>query len=152
MPRTMRATTNERPLPEVAGPLLAWFSRARRPLPWREERRDPYRTWVSEVMAQQTRLEGVVPYFQRFVARFPTLRSLAAAPLGAVLALWSGLGYYARARNLHRAAQATVEDRGELPRSFDRLRELPGFGPYTAAAVASLAFGEQVPLVDGNAA
>jgi A/G-specific adenine glycosylase len=145
MPASMRATKNS----GLAVPLLRWFSRARRALPWREEPRDPYRTWISEVMAQQTRLDVVVPYFHRFVARFPTLRHLAQAPEEDVLALWSGLGYYARARNLHRAARAA---NGNLPRTFAALSDLPGFGPYTAAAVASLAFGEDVPLVDGNVA
>jgi len=129
--------------------LLRWFERAKRDLPWRAEPRDPYRVWVSEVMLQQTRVEVVVPYYRRFLRRFPTLRSLARAPLDDVLALWSGLGYYSRARNLHRAAQACG---GALPGSAEKLRELPGFGPYTAAAVASLAFGEDVPLVDGNVA
>src|SRR3989454_6159297 len=100
-------------------------------------------------MLQQTRVEVVVPFYRRFLKRFPSLASLAKAPLDDVLALWSGLGYYARARNLHRAAQAAGR---ELPRSCAELRELPGFGPYTAAAVASLAFGEDVPLVDGNVA
>ena len=100
-------------------------------------------------MLQQTRVEVVVPYYRRFLRRFPTLRALASAPLDDVLALWSGLGYYARARNLHRAAQACG---GRLPRTAAELRALPGFGPYTAAAVASLAFGEDVPLVDGNVA
>ena len=133
----------------LAGPLLSWFAGARRDLPWRKEPRDAYRVWVSEVMLQQTRVDVVVPYYQRFLARFPTLRALAEAPLDDVLALWSGLGYYARARNLHRAAQACG---GTLPSSAGALRELPGFGPYTAAAVASLAFNEQVPLVDGNVA
>src|SRR4051812_3620342 len=133
----------------IAGPLLSWFARNRRELPWREEPRDPYRTWVSEVMLQQTRVDVVVPYYRRFLARFPTIDALGAAPLDDVLALWSGLGYYARARNLHRAAQAA---RDGLPRTSAALRELPGFGPYTAAAVASLAFGEAVPLVDGNVA
>jgi A/G-specific adenine glycosylase len=127
--------------------LLAWFAKARRDLPWREEPRDPYRVWVSEVMLQQTRVEVVVPYFRRFIERFPTLRSLARAPLDDVLALWSGLGYYARARNMVAAAQAAGS---KLPGSAAALRELPGFGPYTAAAVASLAYGEDVPLVDGN--
>jgi len=129
--------------------LLPWFAAARRDLPWRKEPRDPYRVWVSEVMLQQTRVDVVAPYYQRFLARFPTLRALAAAPLDDVLALWSGLGYYARARNLHRAAQACA---GELPASAAQLRALPGFGPYTAAAVASLAFNEDVALVDGNVA
>ena len=129
--------------------LLRWFRKAKRDLPWRTEPRDPYRTWVSEVMLQQTRVEVVVPYYERFLRRFPTLQSLAEAPLDDVLALWSGLGYYSRARNLHAAAKAAAP---ALPKSFARLRELPGFGPYTAAAVASLAFGEDVPLVDGNVA
>ena len=136
----------------MAAPLLEWFEANRRALPWRTEPRDPYRTWLSEVMAQQTRLDVVVPYFDRFVGRFPTLAALAAAPLEEVLSLWSGLGYYARARNLHRAAQAAVARGGALPATFAELSELPGFGPYTAAAVASLAFGEDVPLVDGNVA
>jgi A/G-specific adenine glycosylase len=133
----------------ISAPLLRWFRKARRDLPWRKEPRHPYRVWVSEVMLQQTRVEVVIPYYLRFLRRFPTLAKLAAAPLDDVLALWSGLGYYARARNLHRAAQAAGR---ELPRTCAELRELPGFGPYTAAAVASLAFGEDVPLVDGNAA
>jgi A/G-specific adenine glycosylase len=139
-------------VPDLAGPLLAWFSTHRRALPWREQKRDPYRVWVSEVMLQQTRVEVVVPYFERFVRRFPTLRALAQAPIDEVLALWSGLGYYARARNLHRAAQAALQREGGLPRTAAGLRELPGFGPYTAAAVASLAFGEHEALVDGNVA
>jgi A/G-specific adenine glycosylase len=129
--------------------LLSWFAKERRDLPWRKEPRDPYRVWVSEVMLQQTRVDVVVPYYERFLARFPTLDALAAAPLDDVLALWSGLGYYARARNLHRAARVCG---GRLPRTAAGLRALPGFGPYTAAAVASLAFHEDVPLVDGNVA
>jgi A/G-specific adenine glycosylase len=132
-------------------PLLPWFARARRDLPWREPRRDPYRVWLSEVMLQQTRVDVVVPYYRRFLERFPDLETLAAAPEDEVLALWSGLGYYARGRNLLRAARAAAAS-GGLPRTAAKLRELPGFGPYTAAAVASLAFGEQVPLVDGNVA
>jgi A/G-specific adenine glycosylase len=133
----------------IAGPLLRWFGKHKRDLPWRTEPRDPYRTWVSEVMLQQTRVDVVLPYYERFLRRFPTLRALAEAPLDDVLAHWSGLGYYARARNLHRAAQAAGD---ALPTTSAALRELPGFGPYTAAAVASLAFGEDVPLVDGNVA
>jgi A/G-specific adenine glycosylase len=133
----------------VADRLLPWFARARRDLPWRKEPRDPYRVWISEVMLQQTRVEVVVPYYERFLERFPTLGALAAAPLDDVLALWSGLGYYARARNLHRAAQASGR---QLPRTAADLRALPGFGPYTAGAVASLAFNEDVALVDGNVA
>jgi A/G-specific adenine glycosylase len=114
------------------------------------EPRDPYYTWISEVMLQQTRVDVVVPYYTKFLARFPTLRALAQAPLDDVLAHWSGLGYYARARNLHKAAQAALASHGALPGTAALLAELPGFGPYTANAVASLAFGEQVPLVDGN--
>ena len=129
--------------------LLRWFQREKRDLPWREEPRLPYRVWVSEVMLQQTRVEVVIPYYQRFLRRFPTLEALATAPLDDVLALWSGLGYYSRARNMVKAARACG---GALPDTAAALRDLPGFGPYTAAAVASLAFGEDVPLVDGNVA
>ena len=132
-------------------PLLPWFARARRDLPWREAPRDPYRVWLSEVMLQQTRVEVVVPYYLRFLRRFPTLAALGEATEDEVLALWSGLGYYARGRNLHRAARAAAAA-GGLPGTAAALRELPGFGPYTAAAVASLAFGEQAALVDGNVA
>ena len=131
----------------LADRLVSWFATVKRDLPWRKEPRDPYRVWVSEVMLQQTRVDVVIPYYRRFLRRFPTLAALAEAPLDDVLAHWSGLGYYARARNLHRAAQACG---GRLPRTAAELRALPGFGPYTAAAVASLAFGEDVPLVDGN--
>ncbi len=132
--------------------LLAWFDRERRPLPWRASR-DPYAIWVSEVMLQQTQVDRVVPYWTRFLERFPTVEALAGAPLSDVLAAWRGLGYYSRARNLHRAAQAVVREHGgELPRAVEALRELPGFGRYTAGAVASIAFGAVTPLVDGNVA
>jgi A/G-specific adenine glycosylase len=130
--------------------LLAWYRRNRRDLPWRRTR-DPYAIWVSEAMLQQTRVETVVPYFQRWMARFPTLQALAEAPEEQVLRSWSGLGYYTRARNLHRGAQAMVESHGgKLPRTVEELRLVPGIGPYTAAAVASIAFGEPVACVDGN--
>lgn len=128
--------------------LLDWFDRARRDLPWRRVR-DPYAIWVSEVMLQQTRVETVVPYFETFMERFPTVDDLAAAPLDDVLALWSGLGYYRRARMLHRAA-AEIAAGGVFPRTAKELQKLPGIGPYTAAAVASIAFGEPVPVLDGN--
>jgi A/G-specific adenine glycosylase len=128
--------------------LLSWFDRHRRDLPWRRTR-DPYRIWVSEVMLQQTRVEAVRPYYERFLARFPTVEDLARAPLDEVLALWSGLGYYRRARQLHAAARR-IADAGEFPRTLDRLLELPGVGSYTAAAVASIAFGLAVPVLDGN--
>jgi A/G-specific adenine glycosylase len=133
--------------------LLAWFDRAKRRLPWRfpEGEADAYRVWVSEVMLQQTQVATVIPYFQRFVARFPTLEALAAAGEDEVLGLWSGLGYYARGRALLRAAREAQERYGALPRTVEGLRTLPGFGPYTAGAVASIAFGERAPAVDGNA-
>lgn len=132
--------------------LLAWFDREQRPLPWRATR-DPYGIWVSEVMLQQTQVERVIPYWARFLERFPTVVELAAAPLADVLAAWRGLGYYSRARNLHRAAQAVVQEHGTaLPATLEALLALPGFGRYTAGAVASIAFGQVAPLVDGNVA
>ncbi|ABS26109.1 A/G-specific adenine glycosylase [Anaeromyxobacter sp. Fw109-5] len=134
--------------------LLAWYDAERRALPWRFAQRgaDPYRVWISEVMLQQTQVATVVPYFERFVARFPTLEALAAAPEDEVLARWRGLGYYARARNLHAAARAALARHGALPSAVDALRALPGFGPYTAGAVASIAFARPAPAVDGNVA
>ena len=130
--------------------LLAWYDHHRRALPWRDEP-DPYRVWISEVMLQQTQVTTVVPYYERFLQHFPSLSDLAAARLGDVLKAWEGLGYYARARNLHAAAQQVVtEHGGKLPASYAALRRLPGFGDYTAGAVASIAFGERVPAVDGN--
>jgi A/G-specific adenine glycosylase len=136
----------------VAAPLLAWFAQARRPLPWRE-RYDPYAVWISEMMLQQTQVETVLPYYRRWMERFPTLRSVAAAPLEAVLKAWEGLGYYARARNLHRAARMVVERHGgAFPDTMAGLIALPGIGPYTAGAIASIAFNRPVALVDGNVA
>ncbi|HLK31745.1 MAG TPA: A/G-specific adenine glycosylase [Terriglobales bacterium] len=130
--------------------LLSWYERHRRDLPWRRSR-DPYRIWVSEVMLQQTRVSAVLDYYERFLRQFPDMQALAAAPPDAVLAAWSGLGYYRRARALHAAARLLVAERGgAMPRSAAELRELPGFGPYTAAAVASIAFSEPVAVVDGN--
>ena len=132
--------------------LLSWFDRNRRDLPWRRTR-DPYAIWLSEVMLQQTQVTTVIPYWERFLARFPTLPSLAKAPLDDVLSLWGGLGYYSRARNLHRAAVEVVERfDGALPASHEDLLGLPGFGRYTAGAVASIAFGLPEPIVDGNVA
>jgi len=128
--------------------LLSWFDRHRRDLPWRRTR-DPYRIWVSEVMLQQTRVEAALPYYERFLRRFPSVDKLATAPIDQVLALWSGLGYYRRARQLHAAARR-IADAGEFPRTVDRLLELPGVGAYTAAAVASIAFGVAAPVLDGN--
>lgn len=130
--------------------LLSWFAESARALPWREAR-TPYRVWVSEAMLQQTQVGTVVPYFGRWLERFPTVEALAAAPLADVLKAWEGLGYYRRARLLHEGAQVVVRDfGGRLPETYAELLELPGFGPYTAAAVASIAFGERVLAVDGN--
>ncbi len=120
-------------------------------MPWRQER-DPYRIWVAEIMAQQTRIETVRPYYGRFLGRFPDVFALARAPLDDVLKSWEGLGYYARARNLHAAAREVAASYGgELPPDAQRLRRLPGIGPYTAGAIASMAFGLPEPAVDGNA-
>jgi A/G-specific adenine glycosylase len=130
--------------------LLAWYARHARALPWRGAR-DPYRVWVSEIMLQQTRVEAVIPYYRRWLRRFPTVRALARAQLGNVLAAWEGLGYYSRARNLHRAAQVVVKEfGGRLPRDPASLRRLPGVGRYTAGAIASIAFGADAAALDGN--
>lgn len=130
--------------------LLRWYRRAARRLPWRGTR-DPYRVWISEVMLHQTRVETVLPYYRRFVRRFPNVRALARAPLDDVLKAWEGLGYYARARHLHQAARRIVrERRGALPRTAEEWRALPGVGAYTAGAIAAIAFGEASPAVDGN--
>ncbi len=135
---------------EIARALIAWYREARRTLPWREEP-TPYRVWVAEIMAQQTRLETVQPYFERFVVRFPDVAALATASLDDVLACWSGLGYYRRARMLHRAARLVVERHGgALPAEPAALRALPGVGRYTAGAIASVAFGLPEPVLDGN--
>ncbi len=129
--------------------LLRWYRRHRRDLPWRRTQ-DPYRIWVSEIMLQQTRVETVLPYFERFLERFPSLEALARAEAEEVLGAWSGLGYYRRARLLHRAAGQVAADGGELPRDLSGLRALPGIGDYTAAAIGSIAFGLVAPAIDGN--
>jgi A/G-specific adenine glycosylase len=130
--------------------LLNWYVENARHLPWRDDR-DPYLIWVSEIMLQQTRVETVVPYFERWIERFPTLNSLAQASQQEVLSVWEGLGYYSRARNLHRAAQIVVaEYGGVIPKDVRRLRQLPGIGRYTAGAIASIAFGIDEPTLDGN--
>jgi A/G-specific adenine glycosylase len=135
----------------LARRLLGWYRPHARALPWRGSR-DPYAIWISEVMLQQTQVATVRPYYARFLEAFPSVAELARAPLDRVLGLWSGLGYYARARNLWRAAGVAVaEHHGELPRTEAGLRELPGVGPYTAAAVAAIAFGERAFALDGNA-
>lgn len=135
---------------DVRSRLLAWYDRYRRDLPWRRTT-DPYRILVAEYLLQRTRIASGMSYYERFLARFPTLRALAAARVDDVLRVWEGLGFYGRARNLHAAAQAIMERHGgEIPRSFADLEALPGIGPYTAGAVASIAFGIPVPAVDGN--
>jgi len=128
--------------------LLGWYQRASRDLPWRRTR-DPYHVWVSEIMLQQTRVAAALPYYERFLARFPTVEALAEASEAEVLRAWSGLGYYSRARNLRKAARQILEQ-GGFPRNYDSLRALAGVGDYTAAAIASIAFGLPHAVVDGN--
>jgi len=137
-------------LTEFSQRLLEWYALNARSLPWRG-RSDPYAVWVSEIMLQQTRVETVIRYYQSWMEQFPTLAALAAAPQRAVLAAWEGLGYYSRARNLHRAAQKVVaEYGGQIPTDPVSLRRLPGVGRYTAGAIASIAFGRDEPALDGN--
>src|SRR3954454_4517759 len=125
-----------------------WFAVHQRPLPWREAY-DPYHVWVSEVMLQQTRMEVVLGYFERFISRFPDIKRLASSAENDVLAAWSGLGYYRRARMLREGAIAVAE-RGSMPETVDELMTIPGIGRYTAGAIASIAFGRRAPIVDGN--
>lgn len=162
--RTARkATGAPDPAPKVAAKpgdawaaalLLKWYDRERRELPWRYApgtTADPYRVWLSEIMLQQTTVKAVLPYFERFLARFPDVEALAAADQEDVLKLWAGLGYYSRARNLHACARAVVERHGgSFPSTETELLDLPGIGPYTAAAVAAIAFGRRATPVDGN--
>ncbi len=135
---------------EFVNRLLDWYLQHARALPWRGHV-DPYAVWVSEIMLQQTQVETVIPYFERWMARFPTIAALAAASQQDVLSAWEGLGYYSRARNLHRAAQMVMaEQSGKLPQDPQALGKLPGVGRYTAGAVASIAFGADAPALDGN--
>ncbi len=130
--------------------LLAWYDTNARDLPWRRTD-DPYRIWISEIMLQQTRVTAVLDYYARFLNLFPTVEALAKAKEPEVLAAWSGLGYYRRARQMHKAAQTIVQDHnGRLPKTAEALRTLPGIGPYTSAAIASIAYGEPTAVVDGN--
>lgn len=137
-------------LHQIVQPLLCWYDQNARVLPWRENPQ-PYRVWVSEIMLQQTRVEAVKPYYERFLSVLPSVAALAAAPEETLLKLWEGLGYYNRVRNLQRAARVMVDQYGgQVPKSFEAMLDLPGFGEYTAGAVGSIAFGLRVPAVDGN--
>jgi A/G-specific adenine glycosylase len=135
-------------VPSIRRALTGWYERVKRDLPWRRTR-DPYAIWVSEIMLQQTRVAAVIPYYEKFLKYFPDVRALALAPETRVLTMWSGLGYYSRARNLRKAAQQIVQ-RDEFPRYYDSIRELAGVGDYTAAAISSIAFGLPYAAVDGN--
>lgn len=142
--------TAQEPIPAQQAALLAWYAQHRRQLPWRQSC-DGYRVWVSEIMLQQTRVAAVLEHYRIFLEAFPTIEALAAAPEERVLALWSGLGYYRRARMLWQAAKyVTSEYPGAIPQDAEGLRKLPGVGRYTAAAIASIAYGEPVAVVDGN--
>lgn len=135
----------------IVTPLLAWYSVSSREMPWRTDAPDPYRTLVSEIMLQQTRVETVKPYFERFISELPSIESLAAADEERLLKLWEGLGYYSRVRNLQKAARKVISDfNGKIPSDPELLLQLPGIGEYTAGAIASIAFGLPVPAVDGN--
>ncbi len=137
--------------PAFSERLLTWYRKhGRKDLPWQQSR-EPYRVWVSEIMLQQTQVQAAIPYFESFMRRFPDVRTLAAAHVDEVLHIWSGLGYYARARNLHRAANAIVDEHGgELPRTMDALMALPGIGRSTAAAILALSHGDRHAILDGN--
>ena len=128
--------------------LARWYERNKRALPWRNTS-DPYAIWISEIMLQQTRVAAVIPYYERFLKQFPGTRALAEASESTLLTMWSGLGYYSRARNLQKAARQ-IEEMGQFPRTYEGIRELAGVGDYTAAAVASIAFGLPHAVLDGN--
>ncbi len=135
----------------IVSDLLSWFDYAAVPLPWRTQNPDPYHVWLSEIMLQQTQVDTVIPYYHRFLTAYPDIHALADAPLNDVLKQWEGLGYYSRARNLHKAAQQVVETCcGQVPQSAEGLLDLPGIGRYTAGAIASIAFDEPAPVLDGN--
>ncbi|HEY4837977.1 MAG TPA: A/G-specific adenine glycosylase [Candidatus Acidoferrales bacterium] len=157
MPRAARIpaapwTLSAPRLRKFRGDLLKWFHREKRALPWRE-RRDSYRIWISEIMLQQTRVAAVIPYYERFMKRFPTIQVLADAQIETVLKFWAGLGYYSRARNLHQTAKQIVSQHGgEFPRAMDAALTLPGIGAYTSAAILSIAYGFPAAVLDGNVA
>ena len=150
LPPTQANSEQATRIRRIRAPLLRWYDTNARDLPWRRSS-DPFAIWISEAMLQQTRVETVIPYWERFLARFPNVESLARADLDDIYAVWTGLGYYSRARNLKHAAETIVaEHAGRLPETVDELRELKGIGRYTAGAVASIAFDREEPLVDGN--
>ena len=152
MNKVIRSLPLEGQLKEFRAVLLAWFTQFQRDLPWRRSH-DPYRTWVSEIMLQQTRVAAVIPYYERFLERFPGVQAVAETPQEEVLRMWSGLGYYSRARNLQQAAkQMVAKHGGEFPRTKAEVLELAGIGEYTAAAILSIAFGEKLAVLDGNVA
>src|SRR5262245_52471496 len=133
-----------------ASSLLSWYRKNARDLPWRRTK-DPYRIWVSEIMLQQTTVSAVIPYFEKWTQKFPTVFDLSKAPLQEILAQWQGLGYYTRAKNLHRASQILVTDHeGKIPKDPDVVRKFPGFGPYTTGAVLSIAYDVKIPIIDAN--
>ncbi len=134
---------------EIVEPLLRWYAKNKRSLPWRDTK-NPYYIWLSEIMLQQTRVEAVKGYYERFLKRLPTVEDLAAVPEEELMKLWQGLGYYNRARNLKKAANRILEEYKKFPETYEELLELPGIGEYTAGAIASIAFGQRVPAVDGN--
>ena len=137
-------------LKKIEKPLLAWYDSGHRDLPWRQNK-EAYRIWVSEIMLQQTRVEAVIPYYQRFLENFPDIASLAAAPEDKLLKCWEGLGYYSRVRNMQKAAISVMEEYdGRMPDTWEGLQKLSGIGSYTAGAIASIAFKRPVPAVDGN--
>ena len=139
------------PQDQFARDLLAWYDVSKRDLPWRRRQHDPYAVWVSEIMLQQTTVAAVVPFYHKWMARFPAVQSLADAPLDDVLKHWAGLGYYARARNLHRGAQAVITQHGgQVPSDPKTLLGLPGIGRYTAGAILSIAFNQEAPILDAN--
>lgn len=147
---TIRNAMRESTYPEIRNRLLAWYDKSQRPLPWRKDHA-PYQIWISEIMLQQTRVQTALPYYQRWMARFPDVAAVAEASEDEILKHWEGLGYYSRARNIHATARALMERfDGTLPRSSRTLLSLPGIGSYTAGAIMSLAFNEDTPAVDGN--
>ena len=140
---------SKNPHPASQNELIKWYKKNKRPLPWRTKKKNPYRIWVSEVMLQQTTVNTVIPYYEKFIKKFKTLESLANTPLEEVMPYWSGLGYYSRLKNLHKSAKM-MSQKKYFPRTYCKLLKLPGFGPYTARAVSSLAFNEKTGVLDAN--